>query len=416
MVNLAYGKNIIKFDQTNLSDCDVILPRDCSVITDTPSTLRDIMARPENGARLYKLAKGAGRVVILVPDATRGDHFATLIPVLLDELFKAGLSQKDVSLLICGGTHQKVSRQQALKLLGKAAEICPYYIHDADDADMLVSLGKTEYGTELKVNRLLKDAFVIGLGIVKHHYYAGYSGGRKIVLPGASARSSIKQNHSRCFLKDQAKRDPDAINAKLKGNPVHDDMQAASKMVNLAYSVQLVLGPSRKPVGIFAGSPDEAFTNAVKEADRISLFEDAQKYQWVIASCGGFPGDMNFLQAHKTIHHAYSFLKPKGSIIVLAECSGGMGWDEIVDWAKIGHIPTIIEKLKSSYELAGQTTMAMLEKAESAKIYLLSSLPEEIVRSLKMIPIKTLDEGLKHLSTISGSGAILPQADLTVHR
>lgn len=413
MVMLGYGKKSFEFDETSVLKCDVILPRDCEALSDPESELVKLIAANKTCA-ISTLAKGYTKAVVLVPDQTRGTHFSSLIPVLIKELKLAGLKSENISLLICGGTHQKADMAVARTLVGNCS--CPLFVHDADDENSVAEIGTTESGTKVRVNRLLLDSFVMGLGIVKHHYYAGYSGGRKIVLPGASGRDSIKANHSLCFVKEENRRHPLATHASLKGNPVHEDMQKASAMVGIDYSVQLVLGPSRKPVAIFAGKPDKAFEDAVLETDRISLFEGDKKYDWVIASCGGFPGDINFLQAHKTIHHAFSFVKPKGKILVLAECSQGMGWEDIVEWARIGSKEKIAEKLIRSYELPGQTAMAMMEKAEAAKIYLLSQLPDEVVRLLGITPVETFDSGINQIDMLNGCGVILPQADLTVHR
>lgn len=416
MVHIPYGIIGFEFDETRLPGARVILPETRALIPDPAALLALSLTREAYGPSLSQSASGSDRAVILVPDPSRGRHFAKLIPVILDALNRAGIQDADIHLIIARGTHDAQSEAQHLAILGEGALRCPWLLHDADDRKKLSAVGRTPAGTKLRVNHLVPGAFVVGLGVVKHHYYAGYSGGRKIVMPGISARSSINHNHSLSFVKNREERHPGAIHALLEGNPVSEDMAACQTLCPVNYSVQLVLGAERLPVALFSGEAQRVFDEARRVADELFLSSLADKADYAVAGCGGYPGDLNFLQAHKAIHHAHSFVRPGGLLVILARCNEGMGWDRILHWAEKRKEVCIIRELKSAYELPGQTALAMLQKASKMRILIKSELPTDTIRKLGMGPIGSLEEGLSQIPATAKSGVILPQADLTVNR
>lgn len=416
MLRLPYGKSICELDETTLPGARVILPKTRALIPDPAALLALSVDRDEYGPSLIQSASGSDRAVILVPDPSRGRHFAKLIPVILDALNRAGIQDADIHLIIARGTHGTQSDEQHLAILGEGALRCAWSLHDADDKKKLSAVGCTPAGTKLRVNHLVPGAFVVGLGIVKHHYYAGYSGGRKIVMPGISARSSIRHNHSLSFMKNRDERHPEATHAILEGNPVSEDMAACQALCPVDYSVQLVLGAGRLPVALFSGEARRVFDEARQLAEELFLSNLAEKVDYAVAGCGGYPGDLNFLQAHKAIHHAQSFVRPGGLLVILARCNEGMGWDRILHWAEKRKEVCIIRELKSAYELPGQTALAMLQKASKLRILIKTELPTDTIRKLGMGPIESLEEGLSQIPASAKSGVILPHADLTVNR
>ena len=411
MLRLAYGFEEIELDSSLMRCANVIQPRSASPIEDPPAYLNGLLQQ-QNGLPGQLGFSDRLPVTLVLPDLTRGEHFAALLPVLIRHLQSKGVEREQIRILAGGGAHRLHTNEEMLRLLGEAACMCQWSMHDCD-SDALVDLGRTRRGTPVEVHPWLAQGSVIVLGVVKHHYFAGYSGGRKAILPGCASRRAILTNHSLCFERERAKRHPGVGTGCLTGNPVHEDMQEAAEMVHVIAALQLVLGADHHPVAMFFGELNQAFDLATSQADRLFRFDRGEGADWAIASCSGYPGDINFVQSHKGIHHAASFVRPGGIIVMLAQCREGIGNPDLLDWAAIGDPEEMIQRLKKSYSVAGQTALAMLEKAKRYRIYMLGELSPEQVRLLGMTPLDSLQQGLKQLPG-HGKGVILPHADQTL--
>ncbi len=411
MFRLAYGSTEIELDSPLVQHATIIQPRSATPIEDPPAYLNNLLQKQH---LLSDQLSHSDRlpVTLVIPDLTRGEHFATLLPVLIHYLQNQGVGREEIRILVGGGAHRLHTKEEMLRLLGEAASWCQWSMHDCD-SDVLVDLGQTQRGTSIKVHPWLTQGSVIVLGVVKHHYFAGYSGGRKAILPGCASRDSILANHSLCFEREQAKRHPGVGLGRLTGNPVHEDMQEAVEKVRVIAALQLVLGADHHPAAMFFGELSQAFDLATQQADRLFRFDRGEGADYVLASCSGYPGDINFVQSHKGIHHAASFVRPGGVIVILAQCREGIGNPDLLDWASIGDPVEMIQRLKRSYSVPGQTALAMLEKAARYRIFLFSELPPEQVKLLGMTPLDSAQQGLQQLSG-QGRGVILPHADQTL--
>jgi nickel-dependent lactate racemase len=244
------------------------------------------------------------------------------------------------------------------------AEICNKYIienHNCDDN--LKSLGVLSNGMKLIINETVAEAdLVITTGVVALHYFAGYSGGRKSILPGIAARKLIEANH-------QMMTDKRACLGNYENNPVSDIMVEAARMVGVDFIINVVLGPNHDIVFAAAGDVFEAWMKAVKHCEQISVVNISQQADIVIAGCGGFPKDINMYQAQKALDAAVLAVKPGGTIILGAECREGLGEKTFEEWVSSAKSPEdIFKRFSERFELGGHKAFAICRVLKKVNI------------------------------------------------
>ena len=355
------------------------------------------------------------QVVIITSDITRYTGSELYLPLLVDELNRRGIPDRDITILIALGIHRKQSEAEHRKIIGPLHGRITVLDHDCDDPGKLVSLGKTANGMEVLVNRLAVAADrLILTGTIGFHYFAGFGGGRKALLPGVGGRASCLASHFTLLRPEPGSgRHPLATAGVLDGNPVHEALCQACALAGPDLLLNTVLGPEKQIIAVFAGEWDEAHRRGCRyygEQFTSSLTELADL---VVASCGGYPKDINLIQSHKAMEYAGRALKEGGVMILLASCRDGYGNPTFFDWFRYRELDEFEAALRARYEINGQTADALLEKAKRFRIILVSELPQAEVRTMSLIPAATLDEAL---ATASGllpeeySAYIIPQA------
>jgi nickel-dependent lactate racemase len=404
-------------DTSTLPRHDVLLPHPPAAIgpAHLAGALIKAVSAPDSAPPLAALAARAGSACIVVSDKTRNYGQALLLPPLLDHLNEAGMADERITVLIGNGTHENHSDKEKAALLGEdVLRRVRVSDHDADDPDANISLGATPAGTPVMLNRMLMDADLkIITGGVTHHYYAGFTGGRKGIMPGCAARATIEANHSRVLQADGTPH-PRAAAGVLHGNPVHEDMLAAARMVDNVFLINAVTGDHGAPAALFAGDLEAAHAQAAALARACYEVPIEKQYDCVIASCGGAPRDMSFYQAHKSYNNAFAACRPGGAIILVAECAAGLGPQGFADWFALKSPWAIAQKLRARYAVPGQTAMATLRKAAAARTILVSALPPALVRLMNMAHADSLETALAMHGREPGAAAVMPQAAYTV--
>ncbi len=282
---------------------------------------------PFGSKRLSEIAKPESKVAIVVDDGTRrAPSEAMLLPVLA-ELNLAGVNDENVTVIFGCGTHRAVKPEEATALLGaEALKRVRTVSHDCRAQD-LVYLGTTKtHGNKVHVNRVFAEADVkVLLGDVGFHYYAGYGGGRKSVLPAVSGEETIKQNHAMLLHAN-------ARTGVLEDNPVHCDMTEAARLAKIDFIVNGVATTKGEIVKAFAGDLEQAFLEAVKLVDEMYRITVDRRADIIVVSAGGHPADMNLYQAYKALDNALDAVKRGGVIILVAECPEGHGNQVFYDW------------------------------------------------------------------------------------
>jgi len=326
-----------------------------------------------------------GKVAIIVSDITRPIPTAKILPVLLEELYKGGVSNKDITIVFALGIHRKQTEKEKKKIVG--SEIYNRIKCIDHDINNCIKIGRTKRGTPVDIFKTVAEAdIVICTGMIEFHYYAGYTGGAKSILPGVSSRNSIEKNHAMMI-------DPSCVTGNLNGI-VRKDIDEAGTILKIDFILNVILNSNKEIVAAVAGHPIEAHRIGCSYVDKMYKV-NVDKADIVITSAGGYPKDINLYQAHKALEFAKTFAKNNGSIILIAECSEGLGNKVYEKWLKEYKKEEIKDKLKSSFEFGGHKAFFLTELAKNFDLYLVSELSEELAKKSYFIPASSAQDALE---------------------
>jgi nickel-dependent lactate racemase len=337
------------------------------------------------------------RVVIVTSDITRYTGSEIYLPLLVHRLNKAGVRDADITIIIALGIHRKQTDAEQKKILGPLYSRIRVVDHECDDPGKLVMIGVTSNGIEVTINRTVAEADrVILTGTIGFHYFAGFGGGRKSILPGVASRSSCMASHFAVLNPGAGSgKNSFAVTGNLDQNPVHQAMVEACAMVEPDLLFNTVLAPDKRIIACFAGDWRAAHDAGCRFYREHFAYPLTELADLVVVSCGGFPKDINVIQSHKAMEYGCQALKPGGTLILLAECRDGYGNATFFDWFKFTELSAFEERLRSHYEINGQTAYSLLAKAQRFRIILVSALPPEEVRTMGLTPARDLDEAMQ---------------------
>jgi len=410
---LAFGKGWLEVDIPD-SNLSAILEPDnrLEIKPDTPDNhtiINRALSHPIGSPAIRELIRGkkAKSAVIIVNDITRPTPYRWMLPPLLEAIEAEGIAPEHIKLVIALGIHRPHTREENLQIFGP--DICARYQvinHNCDEN--LTSVGRLSNGWELMINRDVAEAdFLVATGVVELHYFAGWSGGRKSILPGVASRTLIEANHR---MMDN----PKACLGNYVDNPVNDLMLEAARTVGLDFILNVVTAGKDEIVYAAAGDLYLAWMDAVKYAEaRNSVYID-KPADVVIACCGGFPKDINAYQAQKALDAAVQAVKPGGTIIWVAECREGLGEETFANWILAAHCREDIERrFYEAFELGGHKAFAICRILDKADILMVSSLPEDLVKAMFVNPCQDLAQALDRARQKHGpemSILLMPQA------
>jgi nickel-dependent lactate racemase len=316
-VELAYGEGQLAVEVP--ADADVIRPRHGAAVTDPAAELRRALRAPVSGAPLRQIVPPGRRVAISVCDGTRPQPRELMLRAILDEL-SGILDPSDVTVLIANGTHRGASPAELAKLLGPdLASSLRVIDHDCRDREQLVWCGVLGAGVPVWLNRAWVEADVkITTGFVEPHFFAGFSGGPKLVAPGLAGLETILTLHDSPRIGD-----PRATWGSIEGNPVHDDVRAIAAATGVSFSLDVVLDDEQRIVQAFGGELSAMHAAACELVRRTSMRPLAAAYDVVLTSNSGYPLDQNLYQAVKGMSAAAMVVRPGGLIVIAAECRDG---------------------------------------------------------------------------------------------
>ena len=356
----------------------------------------------------------SGRIIVVVADKTRLCGYPTVLPWLVELLAERGAGPERVVFLIAYGVHSRQSEEESLAAYGPVYRQYPFVHHNCDDSTVFVELGRTGRGTPARVRRELVEAgLVLTVGAVSHHYFAGFGGGRKLLFPGLGERRAILANH-RLFL-DPATRTlhPNCRAGQLAGNPLAEDLDEIARLLPRPLSVHGLLDSSGALVACRFDRGPDAFTRACREHDRCFRAPGDRRYDLVVASAGGYPKDINLIQAHKAIDNAAGFVGDGGTLVLLAECADGVGSAGFLPFFDLGGREQAFDQLIRDYSGNGGTALALMAKNERIRIRLLTALDPEVCQRIGVRPITALEAELL-LRTAAESCAVITNASLLV--
>ncbi len=405
-VHLKYGKAEIRLD---LADETRVLTIDEPEAAINPETFGVDLT-----FQLGRLKPALADVAVVVADKTRLCAYRDYLPALVRVLEACGAEKRNITFYVAYGTHPRQSDAESRAAYGAVYDDCRFIHHDCDDDALFESQGETSRGTRILVRKdILKAGFIITFGAVTHHYFAGYGGGRKLLFPGLGAREAIYHNHG-LFLDKVAGRLADGCEpGVLQGNPLAEDITEVVAVRPADLAIHGLLDSHGKVCQLMTGAGKGPFQKACRQQGRTCEIQHDRSCDLVIASCGGYPKDINFIQSHKAVHNAAKFVKDGGRLIVLARCPDGIGSDTLLPWFELGGYRTAFERLAADYAGNGGTALSMMEKASRIDISLVTKLPDEVVRLMGATRLSGAEFG-QALRGFYGQVAVIPNASMLV--
>ncbi|MBM3288792.1 MAG: nickel-dependent lactate racemase [Candidatus Hydrogenedentes bacterium] len=368
---------------------------DVPAVADVEAALREGLARPIGFDRAFFDGFRRGETVaIIVSDAYRQTGVDRYLPALLAELERAGIRDEDIRFIFASGTHRVPNPDQQRTILGAAV----YdrfrdraYTREAYNDARHVYAGTTSRGTPVELERLAIECDrIIVTGAVVLHYFGGFGGGRKSIVPGLASARTIAHNHAINLHPTEDRLHPDVRIGVLDGNPVAEDMLEAAKLARVHGIVNTVLNRKGGIAGLFIGELERAHRAAAEMAQRMFAVPIARRADLVIASAG--PAK-NYVQSHKTLYNAYQAMNPGGRIVFVARCEEGLGGEAIEKWLRLGDTRAIIAALRKQSEIYGQTALSTREKSPSA--IMVTDLPDDAVRLIGARKAENLNDALR---------------------
>jgi nickel-dependent lactate racemase len=393
-MELKYGSDVCTHELPPERLAGVITPLP-NAVTQSPADI--INSALDSCQSFIARCKPGDTVVIVTSDITRYTGSELYLSPLVERLNRQGVADSAIEILIALGIHRKQTEHEHRKILGPLYGRIRVVDHDCDNPDRLTYIGTTSNGIRVGINRSAAVAdHLILTGTIGFHYFAGFSGGRKSILPGIADRSACMASHFTVLNPGEGNgKNPRAVTGNLEGNPVHRAMVEGCALAQPAFMFNTVLAADKRIVAAFAGDWREAHEAGCRYYRERFTWPLTEKADLVIASCGGFPKDINLIQAHKSMEYASRALKDGGVMILLAECRDGFGNGTFFSWFRHNNLADFEAALRARYEINGQTAYSLFQKALRFRVVLVSQFPPQQVEAMGMIPAKNLHEAVE---------------------
>jgi len=411
---LPYGKTEVCARIPTRNYLGNIEPKEKLGVKDVRAEIERALNEPIGTKRLSEIAKKDDKAVIVVDDQTRATPSYLIVPPILDELNKAGVKDEDTTIIFGCGTHRPVQTEEMKTLVSEEVlQRVKAVSHDCKTKD-LTYLGRTKkYGTKIYVNKIFAEADLrILTGDIGLHYYAGYGGGRKSVLPAVSGEETIQHNHAMILH-------PKSRTGVLEDNPVHEDMVEAAELAKPNFIVNIVSNSQREIVRAFAGDLHQAFYEGVKLVDEMYKVPIEKRADVIVVSSGGHPHDIDLYQTHKGVDNALEAVKRGGVIICVAECPEGHGNQVFYEWmTKFKELKDVETEIKRHFQLGGHKAYYLLKALQRAQIILVSTMPEYYATGVfKLRTARALNDALRDAFDITGKDGkvwVMPHGNITL--
>jgi len=412
-MKLKYGRENLEFEIESSRVLDVLKANEKEGLKNPLAEVESSLEDPIGTAPLPELlaAREINELVIIVNDVTRYTPYHYLLPPLLNTIAEAGIKKEQVTFIVATGVHSPHSDEQNREIFGEEIDTSYNFIHHDCDQD-LVNLGKLSTGSQLQINKKVAEAdFLITTGVILPHYMAGFSGGRKSILPGVAGRESIENNHAMMVEVTEEK-------PALEANPISREMFEATEKVGVDFILNVVTNSRREIVQVAAGDYRQAWEAGIAKSAEMYHLSLAEKAEAAVVSSGGFPRDINLYQAQKALDHADHAVQKGGTIIWVAECSEGYGEERFQKWMDQAQKPEDnIARIKREFLIGGHKAFAISKVAAEKEIILISSLNQEQTENIFAKKKDTIQAAVDYLEEkYQGdySAYIMPQGSLTV--
>ncbi|MBR0600268.1 nickel-dependent lactate racemase [Sinanaerobacter chloroacetimidivorans] len=405
-----YGKGTANVEIPEHNYGGELLPNEIQVSLTGEDEVKRSLENPIESKRLKDIVRQGEKIVIITSDITRPMPSKTVLPPVLEEIKKSGLKEEDITIVLAVGSHRKHSEEEKMTLVGESIYRSGIRIIDSDIKNC-INLGKCRNGTPVDIFVPVAQADrIICLGNIEYHYFAGYSGGAKAVMPGVSSHEAIQTNHSNMVK-------PGAVAGNLTTNPVRQDIDEVGEHIRIDFIVNVVLNDKKEIVKSFSGHYIEAHRQGCRFLDQMYGVKLSRRYDIVIASPGGYPKDLNIYQSQKGLDNAKNAVRDGGIIILCASSKEGFGEKTFEEWMLNKTPDQMIEEIKVNFRLGGHKAAAIAMVLKRAKIFMISDLDPELVKRINFRPFASVQEALDSAVAELGDDSkvlVLPAAGSTL--
>ncbi|MFT3743409.1 MAG: nickel-dependent lactate racemase [Pyrinomonadaceae bacterium] len=383
IIDLKYGRSAIPFEYDDRFEV-LGEVREQPALSDVE--IGEKLDHPIDSPPFEDIVNPGESVLIVVPDATRQTACGQIVNLVVRRLIANGTAPHEIRIIFATGIHRKVTDEE------KAAILTPFIFqriktldHDPRDLMQLVQLGETTGGIPIELNRALVEYdHVILIGGVSFHYFAGFTGGRKLVCPGLASSRTISETHKLAFDCSTRSRREGVDTALLDGNAVHEAFMEVVAKVDPAFAITTVVNDAGEAVDVFCGNWKTSHRAACDKYAAEHTITIREKRDLVVVSCGGFPHDINMIQAHKALEAAWHACVDCGTITFLAECADGLGRSDFLKWFEAENAAGLASQLCEKYQVNGQTAWSLLRKAERFNIKIVTTLEAELTQKMRL--------------------------------
>ena len=356
--------------------------------------INEKLDNPFDSPQIEDIINQGETVLIVVPDATRKSASGQVINLLVRRLIANGTMPFDISIIFATGIHRAVTEEEKQEILTPfIAQRIKTINHSARDLMSFVRLGETQSGIPIELNRaLVEHDHTITIGAIGFHYFAGFTGGRKLICPGLASARTISKTHALAFDCETKSRREGVDTGVLDGNAVHEAFVEVVSKRPPSFSVHTFVNENGELTDVICGDWKTSHEKACELYAAQNTFEISEKRALVVVSCGGFPFDVNMIQAHKALDAASRICTDGGTIILLAECADGLGRNDFLNWFEFETSEKIAERLCESYQVNGQTAWNLLRIAERFDIRVLTTLHKEQTDKMLVGKLNSADE------------------------
>jgi lactate racemase len=395
VVDLKYGKGHFEVHVPDKNLAGIILPNELTGVKDEQAEIRRALENPIGSPRLREKVKKGMKVVVIISDATRPCPSYRFLPLLLDEINAGGVPDGDITVVIALGSHRHSTPEEQKYLLGPAYGRVRCIDHDKHDCKYI---GTSSFGHKIEIFREVVDAgFIVCTGNTEYHYFAGYSGGVKAVLPGCASHDTIEINHAMMVS-------PKAETGRLD-SPIRQEIDEVPGMLDIGFLLDVVLNSKKEIVAAVAGDVMKAHREGIKYVDRMYSVRIPEA-DIVITSAGGYPKDINMYQAQKAMDNCKHVVKKGGTMILVAQCTECLGNDVFACWVdEATTIEAQARRMDERFELGGHKASVIAKTAMKCDIVLISDIPADTVRKMFLIPAGSPQEALDAALKKYGPGA-----------
>lgn len=400
-INLKYGQTEIPFEYKERRF--QILGDMAQIRSLNDAELGAKLDAPIDSPQLEEVVNPGESVLIVVPDATRATACGQIVNLVVRRLIANGTTPFEISIIFATGIHRKVTEAEKSSILTPfIAQRIKTFHHDPRDLMQIVRLGETSGGIPIELNRaLIEHDNIILIGGVSFHYFAGFTGGRKLICPGLASARTVSETHRLAFDCETRSRRDGVDTALLDGNAVNEAFMEAVAKINPAFAITSIVDDAGRAVDLFCGNWKQSHRAACNAYAAEHTIKITEKRDLVFVSCGGFPHDINMIQAHKALETASHACKDGGTIILLAECGDGLGRDDFLNWFDAENSEGLAANLCKKYQVNGQTAWSLLTKTERFEVKIITELDSAVAIKMRInktdiSEVSTLIDAAKH--------------------